>query len=79
MQDPLYTDVAEMVGLKVKGFLFFFVRSKAPFLTAIYKLNADWANEGRCKYNWALDRLAQYQLSDDKWDGLPRGREVVEL
>ena len=79
VQAPLYQDIFTMGGLKIKGFLFFVVASKPPLLTAIYKLNTDWENEGRCKYNWALDRMVSYQISDDQWDGLPRGREVVEL
>jgi hypothetical protein len=79
VQHALYTDVASMVGLRIKGFLFFVVGSKPPFLTAIYRLNEDWVNEGRCKYNWALNVLAEYKTSDDPWGGLPRGREVVEL
>ena len=79
VQGPLYTDVATLVGLRIKGFLFFVVGSKPPFLTAIYKLNEDMEHEGRCKYKQALIDYAEYKTSNDPWDGLPLGREVVEL
>jgi len=79
VQAALYTDICEQIGIKVQDFLFFFCQSKPPYLTAIYRLSQDDVNWGRCEYNWALNRLARYQLGEDRWTGLPYGREIVEL
>ena len=79
MQSAYYQDVCRMNGMTISDFQFVVVGSKPPYLTAIYNLNNDLLQEGRERYQGALLAYRNYLDSDDKWDGLTYGREVVTL
>lgn len=79
VQAVLYPDVAEWNGMTISDFEFLVVGSKPPYLTAKYRLNDDQLAEGEAKYLTALNTYWEYLNSDDKWDGLPYGRETVTL
>jgi hypothetical protein len=79
VQSALYQDVAKTNGMQISNFIFLVVGSTPPHLTAIYDLNEDLVQEGRDKYREALMTYSKYLMSDDGWDGLSYGREVVTL
>ena len=79
VQSAYYQDVCQLNGMTISDFQFIVVGSKPPYLTAIYNLNPELVEEGRARYNEALQTYKNYLDSDDKWDGLPYGREVVTL
>ena len=74
-----YLNVCRGIGMTATDFQFLAVGSKPPYLTGIYRLPDDFIAAGKEYCRRSLDRYANYMLSDDDWDGLPQGREVVTL
>jgi exodeoxyribonuclease VIII len=79
VQDVMYSDICRTNRIKVNGFRFLVVGSNRPHLTAIYKLNLEQIQDGYDKYTRGLNELHRYEFTDDKWTGLPYGREIVTL
>jgi exodeoxyribonuclease VIII len=79
VSDPFYRHVCSTIGMSISDFQFICVGNQVPYLTAIYNLNSDLLGEGVNIYKQSLLRYSEYMLSDDKWDGLANGREVVTL
>ena len=79
VQSAFYQYVAGLLGMTIDNFIFLCVGSKPPYLTAIYDLNDDLVEEGDAFFRRALLRYKTYLESDDKWDGLECGRELVTL
>ena len=79
VSDPFYRHVCALIGMSITDFQFICVGNKAPYLTSIYNLNSELLAEGVNIYQQSLQRYSEYILSDDKWDGLAQGREVVTL
>jgi len=65
--------------MKMDNFIFFAVGNKPPYLTAIYDLNEELLEEGEMFFRNSLLVYKNYLESDDKWDGLENGRELVTL
>lgn len=78
IQSPYYIDTAKLIDLNIKDFLFFVVGKTPPYLTGIYNINEELMEEGRQRYLNALNRMAEYLITEE-WDGLENGREVVTL
>lgn len=79
VQAAYYLYVARLIGMQMDNFIFFAVGNKPPYLTAIYELNDDLVAEGEEFFRNSLSTYKKYLESDDDWDGLERGRELVTL
>jgi len=79
VQAAYYMYIAGLIGMTMDDFIFLVVGNKPPYLTAIYNLNEDLLEEGELFFRNALLRYANYLESDDKWDGLEYGRELITL
>jgi len=79
VQAAYYIYVSSLIGMAMDNFIFLTVGNKPPYLTAIYDLNEELLQEGDAFFRKSLLIYKNYLESDDKWDGLENGRELVTL
>lgn len=79
VQSAYYQYVSSLIGMSIDNFVFLVVGSKPPYLTGIYDLNTELEESGEEFFRESLKTYSNYLNSDDKWDGLVDGRELVTL
>ena len=90
VQASYYMYVASLIGMKIDNFIFLVVGNHPPYLTAHYDLPSTKEEikpgspdisleEGERFYRSALNKYKDYLESEDDWDGLEYGRELVTL
>lgn len=79
VQSVMYPDLCAKIGMTITDFIFLVVGSNPPHLTARYSFGEELRESGWDKYNRGVSEIYRYEKTNDKWDGLPYGREVVTL